>query len=140
MLLKLDFRQMRYHFNLILFKKTVVNYKYETLFKFFLDINWYVLYIMYVMYINKREEKMTTTISTADARKTFADIVNKVAYGIESVVLTRRGKEVAALISIEELELLQQIEDYIDIEDAKKALSDPGRNIPAQDVWKHLGI
>ncbi len=50
---------------------------------------------------------MTTTISTADARKTFADIVNKVAYGKESVVLTRRGQKIAALISIEELELLQ---------------------------------
>ena len=83
---------------------------------------------------------MTRTISTADARKTFADIVNKVAYGKESVVLTRRGQEVAALISIEELELLQQIEDYIDIEDAKKALAEPGRNIPAQEVWKQLGI
>ena len=83
---------------------------------------------------------MTTTISTADARKNFADIVNKVAYGKESIVLTRRGQEIAALISIEELELLQQIEDYIDIEDAKKALADPSKNIPAQEVWKQLGI
>ncbi len=83
---------------------------------------------------------MTTTISTADARKTFADIVNKVAYGKESVVLTRRGQEIAALVSIEELELLQQIEDYIDIEDAKKALADSGKNIPAQEVWEQLGI
>jgi antitoxin Phd len=83
---------------------------------------------------------MITTISTADARKKFADIVNKVAYGKESIVLTRRGQEIAALISIEELELLQQIEDYIDIEDAKKALAEPGKNIPAQEVWKQLGI
>ena len=48
---------------------------------------------------------MTTSISTADARKKFADIVNKVAYGKESIVLTRRGQEIAALVSIEELEL-----------------------------------
>ena len=83
---------------------------------------------------------MTTTISTADARKKFADIVNKVAYGKESVVLTRRGRKIAALVSIEELELLRQIEDYIDIEDAKKALAEPGKNIPAQEVWKQLGL
>ncbi len=83
---------------------------------------------------------MPTTVSTADARKKFADIVNKVAYGKESIVLTRRGQEIAALISIEELELLQQIEDYIDIEDAKKALADSGKNIPAKEVWKQLGI
>jgi antitoxin Phd len=83
---------------------------------------------------------MPTTISTADARKHFADIVNKVAYGKEPIVLTRRGQEVAALVSIDELELLQQIEDYIDIEDAKKALAEPGENIPAEEVWKKLGL
>ena len=83
---------------------------------------------------------MTTTISTADARKNFADIVNKVAYGSEPVVLTRRGQEMAAIVSMEELELLRQIEDRIDIEDAKKALAEPGDNIPAQEVWELLGI
>ena len=83
---------------------------------------------------------MSTTISTADARKHFADIVNKVAYGNEPIILTRRGREVAALVSIDELELLQQIEDYIDIEDAKKALAEPGENISAQEVWKKLGL
>lgn len=83
---------------------------------------------------------MPTTVSTADARKKFADIVNKVAYGKESIVLTRRGQEIAALISMEELGLLQQIEDYIDIEDANKALADPGNNISAQKMWSQLGI
>jgi len=83
---------------------------------------------------------MATTISTAEARKNFADIVNKVAYGKEPIVLTRRGQGVAALISIEELELLQQIEDRMDIEDAKKALAEPGDNIQAQEFWKSLGL
>ena len=83
---------------------------------------------------------MTTTISTADARKNFADIVNKVAYGKEPIVLTRRGQEIAALISIDELELLQQIEDHIDIEDAKKALAEPDENISDKEVWKQLGL
>lgn len=83
---------------------------------------------------------MPTTISTADARKHFADIVNKVVYGNEPIVLTRRGQKVAALVSMDELELLQQIEDRIDIEDAKKALAEPGENISAKDVWKKLGL
>ena len=83
---------------------------------------------------------MTTTISTAEARKNFADIVNKVAYGKEPIVLTRRGHEVAALVSIDELELLRQIEDYIDIEDAKKALAELGDNVSAKEVWKQLGL
>jgi len=83
---------------------------------------------------------MTTTISTVEARKNFADIVNKVAYGKELIVLTRRGHEVAALVSIDELGLLRQIEDYIDIEDAKKALAEPGDNVSAKEVWKQLGL
>ncbi|MEN8134845.1 MAG: type II toxin-antitoxin system Phd/YefM family antitoxin [Thermodesulfobacteriota bacterium] len=83
---------------------------------------------------------MTTTVSTAEARKHFADLVNQVAYGKEPVVLTRRGQEIAALVSMDELELLRQIEDHIDIEDAKKALADPGDNISAQEVWKQLGL
>ena len=83
---------------------------------------------------------MTTTISTADARRHFAEIVNKVAYGKEPIVLTRRGQEVAALVSVEELELLQHIEDHIDIVDAKKALDDPGEHISAEEVWKQLGL
>jgi prevent-host-death family protein len=83
---------------------------------------------------------MNKTITTADARKNFSDIVNHVAYGKEPVILTRRGQEIAALISIEELHLLQRIEDHIDIEDARKALEEPGENISADEFWKELGL
>ena len=83
---------------------------------------------------------MVTTISTADARKHFADIVNKVAYGHESIILTRRGEQIAALVSMDELELLQQLEDVIDIEDAMKALAEAGDNIPAKEFWEKLGL
>ena len=83
---------------------------------------------------------MHNTISTAEARKKFAEIVNKVAYGKEPIVLTRRGEEIAALISMEELELLQLIEDHMDIEDAQKALAGSGENIPAKKFWKELGL
>ena len=83
---------------------------------------------------------MHRTITTADARKNFADIVNSVAYGKESVILTRRGQEIAALVSMEALQLLQKIEDYIDIEDARKALDEPGENISADEFWNKLGL
>ncbi len=83
---------------------------------------------------------MNKTITTADARKNFADIVNTVAYGNEPVVLTRRGQEIAALISIEELKLLQKIEDHIDIEDALKSLDETGENVSADEFWGKLGL
>jgi prevent-host-death family protein len=83
---------------------------------------------------------MPNTVSTAEARKRLAEIVNKVAYGKEPIILTRRGEQIAALISMEELELLQLIEDYSDIQEAKKALEEPGENIPANEFWKKLGL
>jgi prevent-host-death family protein len=83
---------------------------------------------------------MFNTVSTAEARKKFSEIVNKVAYGKEPIVLTRRGEEIAALISMEALVFLQLIEERIDIEDAKKALEEPGENISAEKLWKELGL
>lgn len=82
----------------------------------------------------------STTITAAEAKKNFADIVNKVAYGKEPIVVIRKGQEIAALVSIDELKLLGQIEDHIDIKDAKKALAEPSDNISVEDVRRQLGL
>jgi len=95
---------------------------------------------LFVHNVHQRGSVMLNTVSTAEARKKLSEIINKVAYGKEPVVFTRRGKEIAALISMEELELLQLVEDHIDIEDARKALEEPGKNISAEKLWKELGL
>ena len=97
-------------------------------------------YVLYVQNVHHGGSVMLNTVSTAEARKKLSEIVNKVAYGKEPIVLTRRGEEIAALISMEELEFLQLIEERIDIEDAKKALEEPGENISAEKLWKELGL
>jgi len=81
-----------------------------------------------------------TKISTADARKRFADVINKVAYSKEPFILTRRGKPLAALISIEDLMLLQDLEDRLDIEDAWKARVELGENIPWEKLREELDL
>ena len=83
---------------------------------------------------------MLNKITTADARKKFANIINRVAFGNESFVLTRRGEPIAALVSMRELKLLQEIEDRIDIEDAWDAKNEPGEPIPWEDLKKELGL
>jgi antitoxin Phd len=81
---------------------------------------------------------MLNKITTADARKKFSNLINRVAFGNEAFVLTRRGEPIAALISMNELRLLQELEDQIDIEDAFKAKNEPGEPIPWEDLKKEL--
>ncbi len=83
---------------------------------------------------------MLNKISAADARKKFANIINRVAYGKELFVLTRRGEALAAIVSMEDLKLLQEIEEQLDIEDAWKARKEPGESISWEKLREELGI
>ena len=83
---------------------------------------------------------MLNKISAADARKKFANIINRVAYGKESFVLTRRGEALAAIVSMEDLKLLQEIEEQMDIEDAWEARNELGENISWEKLREELDI
>nr|WP_221493087.1 type II toxin-antitoxin system Phd/YefM family antitoxin [Actinomadura coerulea] len=48
-------------------------------------------------------------VPVTEARAQFADLVNRVAYTGEPVKLTRRGRVMAALVSPEDLELLETV-------------------------------
>jgi mRNA interferase RelE/StbE len=65
-------------------------------------------------------------ISISDIRDHLADALNRVAYGSERVILTRRRKGVAALVSMDDLALLEALEDESDIKAARKALKEKG--------------
>lgn len=64
----------------------------------------------------------TTVVNTIDAKEQFTDLVNRVAHDNERVILTRRGKEIAVLIPIEDLKVLQDSQDKYDLRDAIEAL------------------
>ena len=65
------------------------------------------------------------TISEVAARATFADLVSRVAYGGERVMVTRRGERVAALVPAEDIALLELLEYELDLSQAREALADP---------------
>jgi prevent-host-death family protein len=67
------------------------------------------------------------------ARGGLAEALNRVCYGGERILIARRGKPVAGLVSADDLETLQRIEDAEDLRDARKALADYKRN-PASAV------
>ena len=83
---------------------------------------------------------MLNEISTADARKKFATIINRVAFGKESFVLTRRGEPLAAIVSVDDLKLLQELEEQMDIDDAWKARDEPGENVSWDQLRKELDL
>ena len=80
-----------------------------------------------------------TRLAANEARKAFSDALNRVAYGGERIIVHRRGKDVAVLIPLEDLELLERIEDRIDLAEAREALKEPS-SIPWKKVKKELGL
>ena len=78
-------------------------------------------------------------IPMSKARSQFADILNRAAYGGERVILERRGKGVAAVVSMEDLENLIALEDEADLKAALRARKQEGR-IPLADVKARLGM
>jgi prevent-host-death family protein len=64
------------------------------------------------------------TVSTVKAREQLSTVINRAAFGKERVVLTRRGKEIVAVVPIEDLRFLEELEKRIDLDDARAALTE----------------
>lgn len=58
-------------------------------------------------YNKLNEDTPVLEMSTVEARENFSDMINKAAYGNQRVVLTRRGKPLVAVVSLEELQALK---------------------------------
>ena len=82
---------------------------------------------------------MTPKLTASLARQNFSDILNRAAYRGERVIAHRGKKPVAAVVPIEDLDLLEQIEDEIDIAAAREAWKEPG-TIPWETVKKKLRL
>lgn len=81
-----------------------------------------------------------TRIAASEARTDFADIVNKVAFGGERITLHRHGKDVAAIVPVKDLLLLEALEDKMDLEAARAALTEKTPRIPWKRLKGQLGL
>ena len=81
-------------------------------------------------------------LPTSKAREGFADTINRVAFGKERVIVRRRGKDIAAVVPIEDLHLLEELEDRIDLADARAALAETKKKgaKPLDKVLKEIGL
>lgn len=91
-------------------------------------------YVSYNSYMNERR--------ISEARESFSTTVNRVTFGGERVVLTKHGKRVAAVVPIEDLELLESLEDARDLDEVRAALAEPGNRecIGWDELKAQLGL
>ena len=61
-------------------------------------------------------------VTTAEARKNMAELLNRAAYGKERFVVTRHGKELVAIVPLEEVTLLDRLRSLLSKKDLEAAL------------------
>ena len=61
------------------------------------------------------------TVTCAQARERFNDLLERAVKHKDRVILTRRGKPGAALVPIEDLNFLEAIEDQFEVEEFQRA-------------------
>ena len=83
-----------------------------------------------------------TTLAASKLREDFSETLNQVAYAKERVVLYRHGKAIAAVVPVEDLKLLQDLEDRIDLADARAAIAEAKKKgtKSLRVVMKKLGL
>lgn len=81
------------------------------------------------------------SICTAqDARKNLSEIISKAAFANEATVITRSGKNVAAIISYDDYERFCQLEDQLDGQLAMKRLAEGNKRHSWDDVKAKHGL
>jgi prevent-host-death family protein len=69
-----------------------------------------------------------TRLTVSKARQELPEILNRAAYGKERTIVSRRGKDLAAVIPVEDLQLLERLAreemDRLDVQAARAAMAE----------------
>jgi prevent-host-death family protein len=68
-----------------------------------------------------------TSVTAKQLKESPGTVLGRVQYGNERMVVTRHGKEVAVVVSIEDARLLERLEDLLDTHDALAAIEEAER-------------
>ncbi len=79
-------------------------------------------------------------LSLSEARGDLAQLVERVNHRLERFAITKYGRRVAALVSVEDLELLERLEDHLDLDAVREAKAEGGRRIDYAKLRKELGL
>ncbi|MCG8917881.1 type II toxin-antitoxin system Phd/YefM family antitoxin [Actinokineospora sp. PR83] len=76
----------------------------------------------------------------SEVRDHLGEVVAKVEHAHECTILTRHGRPVAAVVSIDDLRQLEVAEDEADLVAAREALASAEARASHQDVLAAFGI
>jgi|NGEPerStandDraft_6_1074524.scaffolds.fasta_scaffold457323_1 prevent-host-death family protein len=65
-----------------------------------------------------------TTVTASDLKSNHGDVLGRVRYGHERIVVTVHGKEAAAMVPMEDARLLERLEEALDALDALEAIDE----------------
>ena len=77
-----------------------------------------------------------TKVSTTQAKDQFSEIVDRAENKKESIILTRRGKGVAAVVPLDLLAYVEELEDRLDLKTAKRASAEARRKSEKPIPWE----
>ncbi|WP_024876923.1 type II toxin-antitoxin system Phd/YefM family antitoxin [Saccharomonospora piscinae] len=80
-----------------------------------------------------------TELPISAARDHLGEVVAKVEHTHDRAVLTRHGRAVAAVVSIEDLRVLEAVEDEADLAAARDSLASEEPRVPHTEVLAELG-
>ncbi|MDZ4860690.1 MAG: type II toxin-antitoxin system prevent-host-death family antitoxin [Candidatus Hydrogenedentes bacterium] len=81
-----------------------------------------------------------TTLSTTQLAREVEKAISMVTEGHEQVIITEDGQQVAALVSIEDLDLIRKLEDEADIRAVEEAKAEGLDPTPYEEFRKELGL
>ncbi len=79
-------------------------------------------------------EPEATEISVSSARRKFSKIIDAVRVAGERILVTQHGRPAAAVIGVEDLELLQRLEDCMDVAEARRRMKEPADKVSLEDL------
>ena len=85
---------------------------------------------------------MTTSLPLTEAREVLGGVVNRVLLRGERVTISKNGKDVAAIVPLEDVKLLEELEERVDLEEARAALAEARKKgmVPWKKLKAELGL
>ena len=81
-----------------------------------------------------KTELEATEISSSSVRQNLSKIIDAVRVTGERILVTQHRRPVAAVIGVEDLELLQLLEDRMDVAEARRRMKEPADKVSLEEL------